>query len=104
MNRLRISILIPLIFLLAQTDEFLELESFYFGSAILRQISLLKEGSIEIGRDVALGISFTVPNDFNQVFNALMTLAQRRYLVNASATEKVGFLNILLSKNEWKFV
>jgi len=32
-----------------------------------------------------------------------MTLAQRRYTVNASTSHKLGYLNVLLSKDEWNY-
>lgn len=55
------------------------------------------------GTNYALGVSFVLPEGkpFDSELNSLVTLSQTRYLVNGSRTRKEGYLNILLSKEEY---
>ena len=54
------------------------------------------------GVDLALGIAFRVPREgLSQLHNVLMTLSQRRYLLNASSVQGTAYLNIMLSEEEW---
>jgi len=61
--------------------------------------------------DTALGIAFQVPEGaslhglpFEQDVNCIFTIAQRRYLLNASRVSRSGYLNIQLSIDEMKLV
>ena len=59
------------------------------------------------GTDDALGIAFQIPEGkyphglpFQQVDNVLLTIAQRRYLLNASSIDRTGYLNMHLTPSE----
>ena len=64
------------------------------------------------GEDTALGIAFQVPEiesganglPFEQKVNCILTIAQRRYLLNASKVSRSGYLNIQLSRDEMTHV
>lgn len=63
----------------------------------------------EVGRDVALGIAFEIPHGqcqyglpLPQWCNVMRTIAQRRFLLNASSVARTGFLNMLLSHEEYE--
>ena len=60
------------------------------------------------GTDLALGISFDIEEGrfsaglpFPQSYNVFYTLAQRRFLLNASSIERTGFLNMQISQKEY---
>ena len=60
------------------------------------------------GTDLALGISFDIEEGrfsaglpFPQSHNVFYTLAQRRFLLNASSIERTGFLNMQISQKEY---
>ena len=73
-----------------------------------RELFGVKDDEIKsYGEDTALGIAFQVPENeyqhglpFEQKVNCILTLAQRRYLLNASKVTRSGYLNIQLSRDE----
>ena len=63
--------------------------------------------------DTALGIAFKVPKNecnhhrglpFEQNVNCALSIAQRRYLLNARRINVTGYLNVQLSNDEMKHV
>lgn len=63
---------------------------------------------LEEGQDLALGVAFQIPPEefpdglpFPQSQNVVTTLAQRRFLLNASSIENKGFLNIQITQEEY---
>lgn len=57
--------------------------------------------------DYALGVAFTMPDGglpLSQGMNMVLTVSQRRYLLNASSISGSGYLNIALSEDEMKLV
>jgi flavin-dependent dehydrogenase len=75
----------------------------------------LEEPKEQNGRprvDRALGVAFIIPKGgdfpaglpFEQSINVISTLSQRRFLLNASSPRRSGYVNILLSNDEWKLV
>lgn len=73
-------------------------------------MQLQEEDIWSYGRDLALGVSFEIPEQdagahglpLKQIHNVVRTLMQRRFLLNASSQTRSGFLNVQLTDDEFR--
>jgi len=79
-------------------------------SSKVRQFWKKEFKTISHGSEYAIGVGYTIPDDKSlpfvnntQSMNVILTLGQTRYLINSSKGRR-GFLNIRVSKDEWREV